>query len=782
MKTRFTALIVTGSLGLFLHSQAELVTGTLDISTNNTSYDGKDLVISNGTVTVHGWHAFGAVSLVETSRLVYPWTSGASNTLVFQSLAAGKTSAVDLGGGTRLTVSNQMSMDGGAVLNAQAVNNGGAVGGQWIGAGPEICAGTLVLASNALITANAQGYGSAGWYDAPGTGPGGGAAGTYSGGGGGGGHGGRGGNGARGSGGGVYGSALTPLMLGSGAGSGWNGYGFCRAGGAVKVTAGVLRLDGSITAHGANGSTDVGGGSGGSIWVQAGTLEGSGLMLANGGVGAGSCGGGGGGRIAVYYGMATGYTAFAQCVAAGGTGYATGESGSVGFFNTNVTGLRLEVLTSFNCTDQVQVAEAVIQGGQSSLWMAGASMQTLEIRSNTTVAVSNALVAGTGLLSESSQLRLNGGGVITNFSLTSTSLVTVAGARQLQGGLLFLTNGARIVMESRDNNGQVGGQWAATGSVVQVQSLIIAPGCQINADGQGYGSAGWYDSPGTGPGAGGAGSYSGGGGGGGHGGRGGNGKVGAGGTNCGLESFPISAGSGAGSGWNGYGLQRGGGAMIVQADYLRLDGTISASGQDGSSDVGGGAGGSMLLNIGVLEGNGGLLARGGAGSGTCGGGGGGRIALYTADYSRFTGFTNSSVAGGTGWQAGDVGSLFVNSAWESWVIHYWPAGGSGGPANDFDGDRMSNEQEFLTGTDPTNRNSVMQVLPNRSLTPPNGVSVQWASQPDHFYGVDRATNISPGSLFINLQSNIPGQAGTTTFIDTNATNRLPYYYRVWLDH
>ena len=70
--------------------------------------------------------------------------------------------------------------------------------------------------------------------------------------------------------------------------------------------------------------------------------------------------------------------------------------------------------------------------------------------------------------------------------------------------------------------------------------------------------------------------------------------------------------------------------------------------------------------------------------------------------------------------------------------------------------------------------SALKLLPPQPAT--NGTLVLWQSVLGQSYSVERATNASgPFSL---LQSNIPGQAGTTSVTDTNPANGNPILYRV----
>ncbi|MCP4373264.1 MAG: hypothetical protein GY797_34935, partial [Deltaproteobacteria bacterium] len=84
----------------------------------------------------------------------------------------------------------------------------------------------------------------------------------------------------------TYGDARAPTELGAGNDK--------RGGGAIKLVADSLSLDGQIMASGGStGGYDWGGSAGGSVWLDVGVLSGSGNIQANGGH-AGNYGGGGG--------------------------------------------------------------------------------------------------------------------------------------------------------------------------------------------------------------------------------------------------------------------------------------------------------------------------------------------------------------------------------------------------------------------------------------------------------------------------------------------------------
>ena len=190
-----------------------------------------------------------------------------------------------------------------------------------------LTADNLTVEPLGLITADGQGY--QGHVRTIGNGPGAGGSAIYNGGGGS--YGGVGGSGKDSPPGPTYGSALTPMDLGSSGGAASDGLHWSSGGaggGAMRlVVSGTLTLDGQITANGMQGSGwRAGGGSGGSIRASVGVLNGSGQFRADGGDSKSSYdGGGGGGRICVYVGT----NEFGGNISVlGGTGYYSGASGT----------------------------------------------------------------------------------------------------------------------------------------------------------------------------------------------------------------------------------------------------------------------------------------------------------------------------------------------------------------------------------------------------------------------------------------------------------------------
>ncbi|HTR42337.1 MAG TPA: hypothetical protein VMH87_12040, partial [Pseudomonadales bacterium] len=87
-------------------------------------------------------------------------------------------------------------------------------------------------------------------------------------------------------------------------------------------------------------------------------------------------------------------------------------------------------------------------------------------------------------------------------------------------------------------------------------------------------------------------------------------------------------------------------------------------------------------------------------------------------------------------------------------------------------------QDWIAGLNPTNPASTLVIMPLAPVNNASGITVTWQSVGGINYNLQRSSNLSAQPVFTTIQSNIVGNAGTTSYTDTSATNNTPYFYRV----
>lgn len=445
----------------------------------------------------------------------------------------------------------------------------------------------------------------------------------------------------------TYGELTNPGDAGSGGGGsgpdqlgriylGGNGGGF------VRIKAGTVSLNGSISADG-NGVNSSGGSAGG-IWIETGTLSGTGTISAKGGA---SGLGGGGGRISIYYNSLS--LSRTKILASGGkygTGSTAGYNGGAGTIYLRSSAQTYgEVIINNDGTDTTN--KTPVPGGiyDSVEISGGASILPLgEITSRAGMTISNSRMDYTGHLSVPGNLTINnsqvkisdglsvqGNMILSGSTATISGLVTADGSIELKSGSVLMHSAATATAVS----------WLE----IEANNLLVDNSSKIDATGLGYlgayqgyvgpaqvGNQTSYGmtrnllasvpTPTTTGGSTLSGSYG-----------------GVAGNSTGSTQVNVPYGSlvnadDVGSGGGGFQSPtwgtsyggNGGGLIKIKANTLLLDGWIIADGA--IANYSHGSGGGIRIETKSISGGGHIRANGGGGTTAWYGGGGGRIAVF----------------------------------------------------------------------------------------------------------------------------------------------------------
>ncbi|MFG1499129.1 hypothetical protein ABMA70_02895 [Halobacteriovorax sp. XZX-3] len=416
---------------------------------------------------------------------------------------------------------------------------------------------------------------------------------------GGGAHGGNGGNGENATstagGNSPYGSLTAPITFGSGGGSSGN-YRGGNGGGAIKIIADTVNVDGEIKADGNAGAGASiyagGGGAGGSVWITANTsFTGTGDIQAKGGNSGGrGAGSGSGGRLSVD--ITTSSNTFS-----GIFNYGPGTSTHPGDFGT--------LYLAYTTLDQ--------------FCDVGTSGTTCEI--NNAKWLPSDLFAGNLTINNDIYLYDSA----TNINVT---------------GDLLVKSGATIQSQNRDKyTFDISGN--ATIEAGATMKVNLADFIATNLDLAGtvdVSQRGYTSTSGPGGGKDSSGGNN-------HGGAASYGSIGGQGYSAntwgnlyGDETAPTDFGSGGGRHAHAAGGDGGGAVKFSISNLTNFTGAILSNGGNGTYISGnygsGGSGGSIWINTGSITGNGSMAAQGGSASGSSSGhGGAGRIAITMTDIS-----------------------------------------------------------------------------------------------------------------------------------------------------
>jgi hypothetical protein len=137
---------------------------------------------------------------------------------------------------------------------------------------------------------------------------------------------------------------------------------------------------------------------------------------------------------------------------------------------------------------------------------------------------------------------------------------------------------------------------------------------------------------------------------------------------------------------------------------------------------------------------------------------------------------NPRIAGGTA----DVGAYEFQAPASTisylWLQQYGLSVDASSDSADPDHDGMTNWQEWIAGTNPTNATSALRMLSVTNVT--LGKKVSWTAVTNRSYVLECSTNLTIAPAFRAVSGNTTGLAGTTTFTDTNAVGPGPFFYRV----
>lgn len=114
----------------------------------------------------------------------------------------------------------------------------------------------------------------------------------------------------------------------------------------------------------------------------------------------------------------------------------------------------------------------------------------------------------------------------------------------------------------------------------------------------------------------------------------------------------------------------------------------------------------------------------------------------------------------------------------TWLEQYGLAVDGSADLLDQDGDGHTTLQEWSAGTVPTNALSVLRIDEISPAPTGSGYLLRWRSQDTRVYTVERSSTLSSPATFNPVVIAIPGQTGSTEYIDATAPEASPAFYRI----
>jgi hypothetical protein len=123
-------------------------------------------------------------------------------------------------------------------------------------------------------------------------------------------------------------------------------------------------------------------------------------------------------------------------------------------------------------------------------------------------------------------------------------------------------------------------------------------------------------------------------------------------------------------------------------------------------------------------------------------------------------------------------TVTVNSPVMTWRLENFGSSDNSGEsadAADPDGDGWTNRQEYVSGTDPKNRTSLLKFSQVNAVG--GDTQLSFATVAGKTYRIERSDSLAPDSWAV-VQDNIAGTGGVVTYSDTNGAGQPKRFYRI----